>query len=70
MSVNSKSNEKNIWRDLMKPSQRQVERKDLAKLQQRADFLKNPRFAPPKATRNVGATELEANTRGTEELNR
>lgn len=54
----------------MKPSQRQVERKDLAKLQQRADFLKNPRFAPPKATRNVGATELEANTRGTEELNR
>ena len=54
----------------MKPSQRQVERNDLAKLQQRADFLKNPRFAPPKATKKVGATELESSSRGTEELNR
>ena len=70
MYLSSKSGEKNIWRDLMKPSQRQMERNDLAKLQQRADFLKNPRFAPPKATKKVGATELESSSRGTEELNR
>ena len=36
--------EKNIWRDCMKPSQREIEKKDIANLQNKADFLKNPRF--------------------------
>ena len=28
----------------MKPSQREIEKKDVANLQNKADFLKNPRF--------------------------
>ena len=31
----------------MKPAQRQIERMDLSRIQERADFLKNPRFVPP-----------------------
>lgn len=52
----------------MKPSQRQVERKDLAKLQQKADFLKNPRFAPPKSTKK--AIEQDANDNGSVDTKR
>lgn len=29
----------------MKPSQREIEKKDVANLQNKADFLKNPRFS-------------------------
>ena len=56
MYANTTSDEKNIWRELMKPSQREMERSDLAKLQERADFLRNPRFAPPKAGKNIGTS--------------
>ena len=49
----------------MKPSQRQIERSDLAKLQEKADFLKNPRFAPSKSTRKTG--EKETSGRGARE---
>eukprot|EP00794_Sanderia_malayensis_P003460 gene3460-3956_t len=40
--------EKQIWRDEMKPEQRMVERKDLEKLQKKSNYLKNPRFHPLK----------------------
>jgi len=41
--VASKS-DKNIWRHCITPKQREDEKKEIMKLQKRADFLKNPRF--------------------------
>ncbi|XP_066918648.1 deleted in lung and esophageal cancer protein 1 homolog [Clytia hemisphaerica] len=38
--------EKNVWRKCLPPKQREDEKKEIMKLQQRADFLKNPRFLP------------------------
>ncbi|XP_065053136.1 deleted in lung and esophageal cancer protein 1-like isoform X2 [Rhopilema esculentum] len=58
--------EKNIWRKLMKPSQRQVEREDLAKLQQKADYLKNPRFLPPKSVKESTGTRKITNGESTQ----
>lgn len=54
----------------MKPSQRQIERSDLAKLQQKADFLKNPRFAPPKSTKKGAVIADDAVTSNAEETKR
>jgi len=62
--------EKSIWRDLMKPSQRQIERSDLAKLQERADFLKNPRFVPPKPTRRTAKPEQDTSAITSEGIDR
>ncbi|XP_013414779.1 deleted in lung and esophageal cancer protein 1 [Lingula anatina] len=37
------------WKAQLDPLQREVDRADLALLQARADYLKNPRFVPPSA---------------------
>ncbi|XP_031565846.1 deleted in lung and esophageal cancer protein 1-like [Actinia tenebrosa] len=38
---------KAIWKNSMKPSQRQIEREDLKKLKSKAEYKRNPRFVPP-----------------------
>ena len=45
----------------MKPAQREEERKELAKLQQKADYLKNPRFIPPKTIKTSLVAERAIN---------
>ena len=37
------------WKEQMRPDEREVERTDLANLQSRVDYLKNPRHVPPSA---------------------
>ena len=54
----------------MKPSQRQIERSDLAKLQERADFLKNPRFVPPKPSRRNAKPEQDTSADTLEGIDR
>ena len=45
--------EKNIWRSCINPLQREIEKKDLANLQKKANFLKNPRLVDiPKSFLN------------------
>ena len=36
-----------MWKESMKPDQRQVEREGLQRLQSKAEYKRNPRFVPP-----------------------
>lgn len=36
-----------VWKESMKPEHRQMERDDLKRLQNKAEYKRNPRFVPP-----------------------
>ncbi|XP_078378630.1 deleted in lung and esophageal cancer protein 1-like isoform X2 [Oculina patagonica] len=46
-SAKSRLSKSSVWRESMKPDQRQVEREDLKRLQSKAEYKRNPRFVPP-----------------------
>ena len=43
----SRLTKSSLWKESMKPDQRQVEREDLKRLQIKAEYKRNPRFVPP-----------------------
>ena len=43
----SRLSKSSVWKESMKPDQRQVEREDLKRLQSKAEYKRNPRFVPP-----------------------
>lgn len=46
-SAKSRITKSSVWKESMKPEQRQVERDDLKRLQNKAEYKRNPRFVPP-----------------------
>ncbi|XP_073236262.1 deleted in lung and esophageal cancer protein 1-like isoform X3 [Porites lutea] len=46
-STKSRLTKSSVWKESMKPDQRQLEREDLKRLQNKAEYKRNPRFVPP-----------------------
>jgi len=46
-SAKSRLTKSSMWKESMKPDQRQVEREGLQRLQSKAEYKRNPRFVPP-----------------------
>ncbi|XP_074623643.1 deleted in lung and esophageal cancer protein 1-like isoform X1 [Acropora palmata] len=46
-SAKSRLTKPSVWKESMKPEHRQIERDDLKRLQNKAEYKRNPRFVPP-----------------------
>lgn len=64
-SGKSRVTKPSVWKESMKPEHRQIERDDLKRLQNKAEYQRNPRFVPPlkssltKSSRDKKKKKLE-----------
>ena len=47
LQTKSRLTKSSVWKESLKPDQRQLEREDLKRLQNKAEYKRNPRFVPP-----------------------